>query len=53
MSSAQMREPRGRSFGLIMLTEVVPASVGGSAELTVGSQGLNYELEIPKAQLVP
>jgi two-component sensor histidine kinase len=51
MSSAQVREPKGRSFGLIMLTEVVPTSVGGTAELKVGPQGLSYELEIPKAQL--
>jgi two-component sensor histidine kinase len=53
MSSAPIRELKGRSFGLIMLTEVVPTSVGGTAELTVGTHGLNYELEIPKAQLVP
>jgi two-component sensor histidine kinase len=51
-SSAEMREARGRSFGLIMLTEVVPTSVSGTAALTFGPQGLNYELEIPKAQLV-
>jgi two-component sensor histidine kinase len=52
-SSAHVRPPKGRSFGLIMLTEVVPTSVGGTAELTVGPGGLRYELEIPKAQLVP
>lgn len=52
-SSAEIREPRGRSFGLIMLTEVVPTSVSGSAELSFGDRGLNYELVIPKAQLVP
>lgn len=46
------REPRGRSFGLIMLTEVVPTSVSGSAELSFGPNGLNYRLDIPKAQLV-
>ncbi|MDQ3559168.1 MAG: PAS domain-containing protein [Pseudomonadota bacterium] len=52
-STAEIREPRGRSFGLIMLTEVVPTSVSGSAELSFGPTGLNYELDIPKAQLVP
>jgi two-component sensor histidine kinase len=52
-SSAEIREPRGRSFGLIMLTEVVPTSVSGSAELSFGERGLNYELVVPKAQLVP
>lgn len=52
-STAEIREPRGRSFGLIMLTEVVPTSVSGSAELSFGPTGLRYELDIPKAQLVP
>jgi len=51
-SSAEVREPRVRSFGLIMLTEVVPTSVSGSAELTFPAGGLNYELDIPKGQLV-
>jgi two-component sensor histidine kinase len=53
VSGAEPREPRVRSFGLIMLTEVVPTSVSGSAELTFAPQGLFYTLEIPKAQLVP
>ena len=52
-SSAEIREPPGRSFGLIMLTEVVPTSVSGSAELLFGERGLSYELVVPKAQLVP
>jgi hypothetical protein len=51
-SGAEIREPRGRSFGLIMLSEVVPASVSGSAALNFGSPGLSYELDIPKSQLV-
>jgi len=51
-SGAEMREPRGRSFGLIMLCEVVPTSVSGSADLTFTPQGLQYELDLPKAQLV-
>ena len=51
-SSAEVREPRVRSFGLIMLTEVVPTSVSGAAELTFPAGGLNYELDIPKGQLV-
>jgi two-component sensor histidine kinase len=52
-SSAEAREPKDRSFGLIMLTEVVPTSVSGSASLSFGPAGITYELEIPKAQLVP
>lgn len=51
-SSAEVREPRGRSFGLMMLCEVVPTSVSGVARLRFAPQGLQYELEIPKAQLV-
>ena len=51
-SSAEAREPKVRSFGLMMLTEVVPTSVSGSAELLFGPEGLSYQLEIPKAQLV-
>ena len=52
-SGGDMREPRVRSFGLIMLGEVVPTSVSGSAQLRFEPAGLKYELEIPKAQLVP
>lgn len=52
-SAAESREPRVRSFGLIMLTEVVPTSVSGSADLAFGPDGLSYQLDIPKAQLVP
>lgn len=51
-SSAEVREARGRSFGLIMLCEVVPTSVSGSAELQFAPEGLQYELDIPKAQLL-
>ena len=51
-SGADIREPRGRSFGLIMLSEVVPTSVSGAAELTFTPGGLHYELDVPKAQLV-
>ncbi|MYZ48942.1 sensor histidine kinase [Propylenella binzhouense] len=47
------RAPRGRSFGLLMLDNVVPTSVSGTAELSFGARGLRYQLEIPKAQLVP
>jgi two-component sensor histidine kinase len=53
VSSVEPRQPRVRSFGLIMLTEVVPTSVSGTAELTFGAQGVSYTLEIPRAQLVP
>lgn len=52
-SGAEIREARRRSFGLIMLCEVVPTSVSGSAELKFAPNGLEYELDIPKAQLVP
>ncbi len=51
-SSAGMREPNGRSFGLMMLADVVPMSVSGAAELTFHSEGLQYDLDIPKAQLL-
>jgi two-component sensor histidine kinase len=49
---ADLREPKVRSFGLMMLTEVVPTSVSGTAALTFARGGLRYELDIPKAQLV-
>ncbi len=52
-SSAETREPSGRSFGVLMLTEVVPTSVSGAAELTFPPEGIRYELDIPKAQLLP
>lgn len=52
-SAAEMREPRGTSFGLIMLTEVVPASVSGKAALNFEPDGLDYALDIPSGQLVP
>ena len=52
-SSADVREPKIRSFGLMMLCEVVPTSVSGAAELSFGPEGISYELDIPKAQLVP
>jgi two-component sensor histidine kinase len=52
-SSAETREPSGRSFGILMLTEVVPLSVSGAAELTFPSEGVRYELDIPRAQLLP
>jgi two-component sensor histidine kinase len=52
-SSAETREPRGRSFGMLMLTEVVPMSVSGAAVLTFPPEGLQYELDIPRAQLLP
>jgi len=51
-SSAEIREPDGKRFGLLMLTDVVPASVSGAAMLSFRPEGLHYELEIPKAQLV-
>jgi hypothetical protein len=51
-SSAEIREPKGRSFGLMMLCDVVPTSVSGSAELTFAPEGLHYELDVPRAQLV-
>lgn len=52
-SSAETREPDGRSFGMLMLTEVVPTSVSGAAVLSFPSSGLTYDLDIPKTQLLP
>jgi len=52
-SSAETREPVGRSFGMLMLTEVVPTSVSGAAELSFPPEGIRYELDIPQAQLLP
>jgi two-component sensor histidine kinase len=52
-STAETREPRGRSFGMLMLTEVVPTSVSGAAELSFPPEGIQYVLDIPKAQLLP
>jgi two-component sensor histidine kinase len=51
-SSAGKREPKAKSFGLLMLTEVVPRSVSGAAELTFRDEGLRYELDIPKSELL-
>jgi two-component sensor histidine kinase len=51
-SSAETREPIGRSFGLLMLTDVVPTSVSGSAELSFRPEGLRYELDIPDVQIL-
>jgi two-component sensor histidine kinase len=51
-SSVEVREAPTHSFGLIMLSEVVPTSVSGSAELSFEPQGMHYQLDIPKAQLV-
>jgi two-component sensor histidine kinase len=47
-----VRQPRGRSFGLMMLADVVPTSVGGASQLDFRKTGLAYELTIPRAQLV-
>jgi two-component sensor histidine kinase len=51
-SSAETREPVGRSFGLLMLTEVVPTAVSGRAELSFRPEGVRYELDIPDAQIL-
>lgn len=51
-SSAAVKEPKGRSFGLMMLCEVVPTSVSGAATIRFEPAGIAYELEIPRAQLV-
>jgi PAS domain S-box-containing protein len=48
----KVRMPQGRSFGLLMLGEVVPTSVGGSAHLDFDPSGLRYQLTIPRTQLV-
>lgn len=52
-SSANVREPRGPRFGLMMLSEVVPVSVSGTADLSFRPEGLRYELDIPASQLLP
>jgi two-component sensor histidine kinase len=46
------RPKGGRSFGLMMISQVVPAAVGGAAHVDFEEAGLSYELDIPKAQLV-
>ena len=51
-SSAVVRKPDAPSFGITMLTHVIPTSVGGVAELSFEPQGLSYSLEIPTAQLL-
>jgi two-component sensor histidine kinase len=51
-SSAETREPAGRSFGLLMLTQVVPTSVSGTAELRFPPEGVRYELDIPDTQIL-
>ncbi len=51
-SGAGTHEPSGRSFGILMLTDVVPMAVSGAAALSFPASGLNYMLELPKAQLL-
>jgi two-component sensor histidine kinase len=51
-SSARRSERLTRSFGLLMLTEVVPASVSGSAELEFRNEGLAYALDISRSELL-
>lgn len=49
-----VREPkRGRSFGLMMLCQVVPAAVDGAARMTFDADGLSYELDVSTAELLP
>jgi two-component sensor histidine kinase len=51
-SRVPVKVPRGRSFGLMMLGEVVPLSVNGSADLHFAENGFHYRLDIPDEQLV-
>lgn len=51
-SRIPVKAPRARSFGLIMLAEVVPISVSGSADIGFGEGGFHYRLDLPDAQLV-
>ncbi len=47
-----VREPKAKSFGVVMLCEVVPTTVGGHAELDFARDGLSYELTLAKSQLI-
>jgi len=51
-SRVPVKVPRGRSFGLMMLGEVVPLSVSGSADLNFVETGFRYRLDLPDEQLV-
>jgi len=51
-SRVPVKVPRGRSFGLMMLGEVVPLSVSGSADLDFAETGFRYRLDLPDEQLV-
>lgn len=51
-SRLPVKAPRARSFGLIMLAEVVPISVSGAAEIGFDESGFHYRLDLPDAQLV-
>jgi two-component sensor histidine kinase len=43
--------PRGRHFGRILLEEVVPLSVQGTAALEFGAGGVHYKLTMPASEL--
>ncbi len=48
-----VKEPKSRSFGVVMLCNVVPTTVGGEADLVFDGDGLCYELTLAKSQLIP
>lgn len=39
------------SFGSVLLTKIVPASVGGSAEYEISEEGVFYQLCIPESEI--
>ncbi len=48
-----VKQPKAKSFGVVMLCEVVPTTVGGEADLDFEETGLCYELTLAKTQLIP
>jgi len=42
--------PEAAEFGRVLLTRLVPAAVGGSAEFTDGAEGLRYELTLLRGE---
>ncbi|ESR25349.1 sensor histidine kinase [Lutibaculum baratangense] len=44
--------PRATSFGRLMLEQIVPAAVGGKAELRFEPYGVSYRLEAPERTLL-
>ncbi|WP_224405773.1 HWE histidine kinase domain-containing protein [Afifella sp. IM 167] len=47
-----VKQPKAKSFGVVMLCEVVPTTVGGAADLEFEQDGLCYELTLARTQLI-